>query len=195
MSFGILLDVLQDPKVAAALTAILSVFVTHIIWLRKWHLEKRYHASQLADERARQDRLRFLNDLSKDYATLMVAINEVHLQAHSNLTKPDSVEIHRKDAVKALAEINNAAPRSIVDAANASWTIATLVFNHDQKYPPDFLEAILRAYLMDFHARVKLHLSGAENVALESDASQVNFVQKTLDVFLKELPGVFEDGP
>jgi hypothetical protein len=191
MSLGLSLDVLQDPKVAAALTAILGVLVTHIIWLRKWHLEKQYQASQLADERARQDRLRFLNDLSKDYATLMFAINEVHLQAHSNLTKPDSVEVHRKDAVKALAEINNAAPRSIVDTANACWAIATLIFNHNQKYPPDFLEAILRAYLMDFHALVKLHLSGAENVVLESDASQVKFVQKTLNVFLEELPGEF----
>jgi hypothetical protein len=194
MSLGMLLNLLQDPKVAAALAAILSVLVTHIIWLRKWHLEKQYHASQLADERARQDRLRFLNDLSKDYATLMLAINEVHLQAQSNLTKPDSVEIHRKDAVKALAEINNVAPRSIVDAANASWMIATLIFNHDQKYAPDFLEVILRAYLSDFHALAKLHLSGAEKVALESDASQVNFVRKTFDVWLEELPGVFEDG-
>ena len=188
-----LLRMLQDHAVVAALTAILGALVSHILWLRKWHLEKQHHASQLTDERARQDRLRFLNDLSKDYATLILAINEVDLLAHSNQTKVDAVEIHRKDAIKALANINMVAPQSIVNAANSSWEVATLIFNHDQTCPPDFLELLLRAYLVDFLSLAKLHLAGAENVTLEPDASQADFFQQTVEGFFKDLPKVFEE--
>lgn len=187
-----LLDVLQDPKVAAALTAILGVLATHIIWLRKWNLEKRHHASQLVDERARQDRLRFLNDLSKDYATLMLAINEVHLQAQSSQRKADSIETHRKDAIKSLANINNVAPPSIVAAANSSWKVATLIFNNDQKYAPDVLDVTLRAYLSDFHALARIHLAGKENVALEPGASYVDFVQDEFKAWIEQLPTMLE---
>lgn len=188
-----LITLLEDPRVVAPLTAILGLFLAHIIWLRKWHLEKKHHASQLADERARQDRLRFLNDLSKDYSALMLAINEIHIQTQSIPTKLDIVNTHRTEAIKALANINNTAPHEIVDAANGVWHFAVLIFNQDQRYATDILEAALWAYLCDFHALVKIHLAGKENVVLQPDTSEVDFLAKTCRKIKEELPRMMED--
>jgi hypothetical protein len=184
VSGSIVLDVLLDPAVAATLTAILGALVGYLLSLRKWTLEKRHLARQLEAEHERQNRLRFLNDLGKDYTSLMLAINELAIQ--SKAIEPDQalVDGQRKEATRALLSIANTAPASVQERAYAVWKLATAAFDERASSSADAYDSLMRANLVDFQRLAGRHLRGEESPALAPGESQGERARVALEAFL-----------
>jgi len=181
---SIVLEVLLDRTVAATLIAILGALVGYLLSLRKWALEKRHLAGELKAEHERQNRLRFLNDLGKDYTSLMLAINEVAIQSKAREPDQALVEVHRKEATRALVSIANTAPDSVGKRAYAVWELAITAYNERASSSADAYDSLMRANFVDFQRLAARHLSGEESPILAPGESQGERALVALEAFL-----------
>lgn len=177
-------QLLEDPKISALLSLILGVFLTYILSYRKLMIERKYHAADIEDERKKQEKVRYLTEFFKTYASFVVAIDELEICARTGKCDSKAIQNQVREGTLALTQIYQAAPTAIFNLANTCWSLVRLMVNNDMSYDRDFLYSALFAHLKDFNQLTKAHLN-QEEVQLPILESAVFRLNADMDDFFK----------